>query len=127
MTMVTIKGIQQAQRRLLAASFAISAHGKGLDRAAFDMAAAAHRYMVSITHVDTGALRGSEFIRKVANAHYEVTINEAAKNPTSGKRVVDYASVEHDRGGEHAFAARTVAEAGTRIQEIGTKSLTRLF
>lgn len=119
----TITGIQEAQRALLAA--AANVRGPGLDRAVFDMAAATHRYMVSITHVDTGALRGAEYVRKVSQAHYEVAILSGAKNPVSGVPVVDYAGLEEGRGGDHAFASRTIKEGGDRIQEIGAKSLAR--
>jgi hypothetical protein len=110
---MTIKGIQEAQRWNVRAIAALRTGG-ALGRAIQWGTAAAHRYAVSITHVDTGALRASHRMA-VSGAQGKIYLDASARNPRSGQRTAVYGPAEEARGGEHAFYRRTVAEAGSKI------------
>jgi hypothetical protein len=107
-----IKGLQEAQDANLRLIAAVKPNG-ALGRAVQYATIAAQRYMVSVTHVDTGALRASE--RMSLNGEVgRIYIDANAINP-HGQRPSVYGVFEHGRGGEHAFMARTYYEAGERI------------
>lgn len=112
---MTIKGIQEAQRWNLRAIAALRPSG-ALGQAIRWGTAAAHRYAVSITHVDTGALRASHRMA-VTNAQGKIYLDASAKNPRSGVRTAVYGPAEEARGGDHAFYRRTVNEAGPKIAQ----------
>jgi hypothetical protein len=109
-----IKGLQEVQRANLKLIAAVKPNG-GLGRAVLYAATDIHRYAVSITHVDTGALKASHRIEKIGAASYRIFIDPAAKNPRSGARTSVYGPAEHNRGGEHAFYERTMNERGKTI------------
>ena len=75
------------------------------------VAADLHRYAVSITHVDTGALRASHRMTIYATSA-EIYLDPSARNSRTGQLTAMYGPVEEARGGAHAFYARTVAERG---------------
>lgn len=102
---VTIRGLQEAQRAMLKTIAAVKPAG-GLGRAVQYLAVEAHRYLVGITHVDTGAYRASQFITRLGLERYMIHINPSAKNPY-GARPAIYGVVEEARGGEHAAYQRT--------------------
>lgn len=117
-----IKGLQEAQQANLKIIAAVKPSG-GLGRAVLYAATEAHRYAVSITHVDTGALKASHRIEKIGAASYRIFIDPAGKNPRTGSRTSVYGPAEHNRGGEHAFYERTLAERDKEIAVRAYKSL----
>ncbi len=110
MMRVTIKGLQQAQKAMLKVLTAVKPEG-GLGRAVLYLATEAHRVLVSNTHVDTGAYRASQFIRREAQGRYRIYIDPSATNPRTSAKPVDYGPVEEARGGSHAAYQRTYEQA----------------
>ncbi len=113
MPRLSIRGIQEAQRanvRWVAALRPSGRFGRAIQFATIQ----AHRYAVSITHVQTGSLRASHRMH-VSSLRGEIFIDPAAINPRSRLLTSKYGPVEHGRGGSHAFYARTEIEAGDRI------------
>lgn len=107
MTKLSIKGLQEAQARnnkRIANLKPPGAFGKLIRY----FTALLHRFMVQVTHVDTGALRASERM-DVDGLHGRVYVDPNAVNPRDGKRTSVYGVFENARGGEHAFFDRTVA------------------
>lgn len=102
----SIQGLQQAQYAALKAIRAVKPEG-ALGRAVKFLATGAHMRLVTLTHVDTGALRASEMIRMDDLLHYTVYNNQSARNPRSLAYVTSYASVEEARGGSHAAWQQT--------------------
>ena len=113
--MLTITGLQDAQRANLRHAASVKPSGS-LGAAVQEGTLAAQRYMVSITHVDTGALRASLMVR-VSGLRGEVYIDPGAVNPR-GQAPSEYGPYENARGGEHAFMLRTVTEGVTEIHKI---------
>lgn len=105
----TITGIQQAQRAMLKTLAAVKPSG-GLGRALQYMTAEAHRFLVAVTHVDTGAYRGSQIPRQETPSRYRIYINPSTTNPRTGARPSRYGPVEEARGGSHAAYERTYHE-----------------
>ena len=107
---VTIEGIQRAQQKNLRAINAVSAKGK-LGKAIKAIMLPAWRYLVQITHVDTGALRASqrmEYKKDGAQAEGTLFVDPKSTNPRSGSKPVEYMVYEERRGGSHASYSRTV-------------------
>jgi hypothetical protein len=107
---IKIEGIQEAQKAMLQAA-AAAKPDNGPKAAVQAGTIAAHRYATSITHVDTGALRASHFIR-LRRTEGQVYINPGARR-SDGARPAEYGPYEHARGGSHAFYKRT-AEHGSK-------------
>ena len=95
----------------------------GLGAAVKGATTAAHRYAASITHVDTGALKGAHAMR-IRGRRGEIYINPGASR-SDGRRPAIYGPYEHERGGYHAFYARTVKEAGTQISKVAMAEMRR--
>jgi len=112
---MTITGIQEAQAKNNRVIAALQPSG-ALGRAVQYGVIAAHRGAVGLTHVDTGALRSSHRM-EVAGLRGRVYIDPTARNPRSRQRTELYGSYEHERGGTHAFYARTVTEQGPSIEQ----------
>lgn len=113
---MTIKGIQEAQAANNRALAAVQPRGS-LGRAVQWGIAEAHRYAVAVTHVDSGALRASHrtSFQEGGNwARGRMMIDASSVNP-HGARPSVYGPIEHERGGGHAFYARTEGERGQRI------------
>ena len=111
-----IKGIQKAQAANNRALAAVRPRG-ALGRAVQWGIAEAHRYAVTITHVDSGALRASHRMRYQEGGRWargRMMIDASSVNPRGAKPSV-YGPIEHERGGSHAFYARTESERGRRI------------
>lgn len=103
---MTIQGLQEAQQANIKVIAAVKPSG-GLGRAVQYGTIEAHRIAVSLTHVQTGALRASQRMQ-VISARGIVFIDPSAVNPRHKARPAVYGPVEEARGGEHAFYARTV-------------------
>lgn len=102
---IEIRGLRETQERMERLLEAVSAQGD-LEGIVAKGTLRAHRYAVGITHVISGRLKNSHFprVQVAGNQAYGVV----------GTNVV-YAPIEHNRGGTHAFYARTVAEDGAGI------------
>jgi hypothetical protein len=117
MSRLTIKGLQEAQAanlRLMAAVRPSGALGRAVQRATI----AAHRYAVTLTHVDTGALRAShrmDYGTGSGWAQGRVFIDPTARNPRSRALTSRYGPVEEARGGTHRFYGRVVDEKAHAI------------
>jgi hypothetical protein len=125
---ISIQGIQEAQRdnlRMIRALEPGGALGQAVQATAID----AHRYTVSITHVDTGSLRASHRIDYSSmgsdEARANIYIDPGSVNPRSHAKPSVYGIGEEDRGGTHAFYDRTLEERGERSLEIGALILER--
>jgi hypothetical protein len=111
---LSITGIQEAQarnNRAMAALRTSGAFGAAIQYAT----AAAHRYAVALTHVDTGSLKASHRM-EMSGLRGRVYIDPSATNPRSRQQTAEYGPYEHVRGGSHAFYQRTVDEYGPRIR-----------
>ena len=97
--------LDQVQRAMTEGTRKLS--GPGLEGTVAKATLRAHRYMSRVVHVDTGRLKNSFF----PSVHTRG--NSALGTVGTG---VDYAEKEHGRGGEHAFAQRTIDEEGDNIR-----------
>lgn len=119
---VDIQGIEAARRSMEQAVKAMkpnSAFGKALK------ATTQHAYMYArqITHIDTGALRAShrmQFFGKYAEIYPDPLAVRG-----DGGMPAEYGIYEHNRGGDHAFYARTVAEDGDAAAQSGLRLLVK--
>jgi len=110
--MVTIKGVQEAQQRnqrQIAALRPAGPFGAAVREATVQL----QRYSIGLTHVDTGALKGSHTM-EVKGLWGRVFLSHSAVNPHGG-RPARYGPFEHARGGDHAFYDRAVAEYGQQV------------
>jgi hypothetical protein len=116
---LTLRGLQQAQaanNRSIAALKPNNALGRGIVYAT----TALHRYTVAITHVwryKGGGLRAGhrmQIDQQATSIHGMIYIDPQAVNPRGQKPSI-YGPFEHARGGDHAFYARAVDEAGERV------------
>lgn len=110
----SIEGLQEAQaeaNKLIA----YNNRGGALEKGTRFATARLHRYRVSITHVDTGSLRGATR-QSVRGLQGSVFVDGNARNSKSGVNVRRYAAIEEARGGSHAAAARTRKEAWPATQ-----------
>ena len=108
-----IRGLQQAQaamNRRIAELKPTGALGQAVKRAGLMI----HRYVLGITHVDTGTLRASHRI-EINGTKGKIYIDPAARNPRTGAKPAVYGAIEHARGGQHAFYTRTKAEYGDTV------------
>lgn len=111
-----IRGLEKAQRDL--GHRAEAARGdRGLETATRLALAQLHRYATGIVHVQTGRLKNSLFWQ----------IERTNRSQTTGivATTVDYAAIEHDRGGSHAFFRRTVREEGPHVRSLFAGSAER--
>lgn len=118
---MSIRGLQETQRDNLRRIAALKPGG-AMEEGVRVGTLAAHRYAVSLTHVDTGALRASHRVqvrRTWGNrVEGEVYIDPAASRPgLIAARPAQYGFYEHARGGSHAFYERTVLEHGAHIAQ----------
>jgi len=115
--MLTLKGIQEAQRWNLRAINAMSpsgAFGSGVRT----VMVALHRYAVTITHVwrvKGGGLRASHRMQyDDGRLRGRIYIDDSSVNPRGG-RPAAYGPIEEARGGSHQFYGRTVREEAPRV------------
>ena len=116
---VTIVGLQEAQDANLRAIAALRPGG-AIDEAIREVTLRAHRHLVAVTHVDTGAYRAAHRI-KMTKDRGVIFVDTGARNPRSGRRVVEYAPIEEARGSSHAAYARTEAEMGAAALDAGIR------
>ena len=121
MTGATIRGIQELQDANIKA-IALFEPGDQLQAGIKDALIGLHRYLVAITHVDTGAYRASHRI-ELEFASGRIFVDPSAVNPRSRQLVIDYASEEEARGGSHAAYQRTVSERGNEALQGLTRYL----
>lgn len=117
---LSIEGIQEATARNNRRIAALKPGGAA-EEAARDAIVALHRYAVGITHVGKyeggGALKSSHRM-EVNGLEGMVYIDPSSVSPRRTKRKyrpAEYGVYENERGGEHAFYARTVEEAGPGV------------
>ncbi len=111
----SIRGIQEAQARnaqRMAALKPSGAFGQMIQMTT----ATLHRFMGTVTHVDTGALKSAELM-EVSGTRGKIFINPNAVNPKNGGRPADYGVFENARGGEHAFFDRTLSQADAAVNQ----------
>lgn len=116
---LTIRGLQEAQtknRERIAMLQPADEFGEVIQR----ITAFAHKQAVSVTHVDTGALRASHRM-KISGARGNVFIDPTATNPRTSEKPAEYGVTEHERGGSHAFYSRaakaTDKYAASQVQQ----------
>lgn len=112
----TIQGLQEAQKAMMKLIAATKPNG-GLGDAVKMATIAAIQYAISITHVDTGALRASHRMRLESDSSGPrgvIYIDPSAIRPGGG-RPAQYGVGENERGGSHAFYARVPLERGETI------------
>lgn len=99
-----IQGLKKTQDYFVRLAEGIK--GTSLEKFVAKATLRAHRYTTMIVHVDSGRLKNSLYprIQTRGNEAYGVVGTNVA-----------YAAIEHDRGGSHAFFARTVEEEGPAI------------
>ncbi|MCO5182185.1 MAG: hypothetical protein M9896_19275 [Candidatus Promineofilum sp.] len=119
---VRIEGIREAQQGVLRTAEAATPRG-AMPAAVKEGTLAAHRYAVSRTHVDTGALKASQVVDIRGNRGI-VYLNPSARR-SDGRRPAEYGVYEHQRGGSHAFYARTVQEDGRSILQTAGRAFRR--
>lgn len=119
MTNPSISGLQETQRANLRHVTAMKPHG-AFGRVIQLTTSAAHRYAVTITHVDTGALRASHRMM-ISGLRGEIYLDKSAANPRGGRTSI-YGPIEHARGGAHAFYARTESEYGLKAATSGARA-----
>jgi len=118
---ITIKGLQETQRanqENVAAMRPTGIFGLAIKNATIQ----AQAYEAGVIHVDTGALKSSRLI-KVVGLQGQIYTDPGAYGP-SGRPYI-YGFWEHKRGGSHAFAERTVKEAGPMIGRRAEDTLLR--
>jgi len=113
---VEVKGLGRAMAanlRLIAAAKPKGALGQAIKRGLI----LAHRYVMAITHVDTGTLKKSHRMaieESITETRGMISIDPGARNTRTGAFPSVYGPAEHARGGSHAFYQRAEAEIGGR-------------
>lgn len=122
---LSIAKLQEAQDLNLRIIEAFKARGVAANIVK-QMTIEAHRYLVTVTHVDVGAYRASHRI-ELTELRGEIRPDPKATNPKTGKLVMTYAEVEEGRGGEHAAYQRTKDDVGDKIAEGGVWAILRIL
>lgn len=117
-----IRGIQEAQQANVKMIDAMKPQG-ALGNMIKVLISQAHRYAVTITHRESGALAASERM-EMTELTGRIYIDPDAVNPR-GFRPADYGLIEEQRGGTHAFFRRTVEEHVPRVFEEAKNTLFR--
>lgn len=111
---IGIIGIQQAQHGNAQMMASFKPGGK-FAKAVWRITKSLHRYAVTITHVITGSLRASHRMEmRDGGMTGFIWIDRTSRNPQTRAFPYRYGYYEEKRGGEHAFYARTLREAGDR-------------
>ena len=105
----SIRGLQEAQQANLRMIAAMTPGGR-FGNTIRTITTKLQRYEVSVSHVDTGAMRASERI-EIKGLVGRIFLDESATNPRSGALTSVYGAIENARGGAHAFGARTYETA----------------
>ena len=113
---LSIRGIQEALEENIRMVNELKPSGALGDAIKF-ITVEAHRYLVSITHVDTGALRASQRMKleeKGGDFQGRLYIDPKSVNPRTGEKPSEYGEYEEERGGSHASYQRTRAFISSR-------------
>lgn len=148
MIVATIENLQEFQQRNQERIAMLAPRGE-LGEAVKIAALEIQRYAISITHVGRyiqskggkwryarpneqgrggGALRAShriEYADAGDNATATISLDQQATNPLTGQRTALYGYYEHQRGGQHAFYARSVRERGAEATNRARSYLAR--
>jgi len=111
---VQMQGFDQAQAAMKRAVAAVKPDGE-LGAAVKEALFMAQAYAAQVTHIDTGTLSRSHLIQYTGGADGFVYPSPYNINPKSHKSASYYAIYEENRGGAHAFYARTISEHGQAI------------
>ena len=116
---LTIKGLRELQDLNIKTIHALKPNN-ALGRAVKFVTEMAHHYIVTITHVDSGAYRASHRMEVDLNVgRGRVFVDPSARKPRTRELVRDYAEIEESRGGSHAAYTRTQAEIGQKALDRG--------
>ena len=100
---ISIRGLQEAQANNLRRIQALKP-SDALGRAVRYATVLMHRYVLGVTHVDTGSLRASHRITIMEGGRTgRIDIDPLALNPWTNQIPREYGVYEHNRGGDHAF------------------------
>ena len=120
---MSIQGMQEAQRWNARAIASLRPSGT-LGRQIQLIVSQMHRYEISITHVGrylrNGRISGGGSLRAsirmdIQQLTGKTYIDPSTVNPDTRQKPSVYGVFENARGGQHAFAERTVQEAESRI------------
>lgn len=106
---LSIRGIQEAQQNNIRRIAAVKPSGK-LGKAIHEITITAFRFLVQITHVDTGSYKGSQrmdYKVEGGDAGGKLFVDPSTVNPRSSVKPVEYSVYEERRGGSHASYKRT--------------------
>lgn len=118
---LSIRGIQEIQQDNIQRIAALKPGGK-ISKEIKNIVIWAHRYLVSVTHVDTGAYRASQRM-DVKELTGKLYVDPLSINPVSRERPADYGVFEEARGGEHAAYARTLRYVETNLLRNGITAM----
>lgn len=123
---VSIHGLQEAQRGLLNTIATMKPGGAFEDAIRF-ATIEAQRYAVTITHVDTGALRASHRIKleSPSQGPRGVVFIQPGTLRSGRAEPAVYGFFENARGGQHAFYGRVPSERGGQIARQATNAMLR--
>jgi hypothetical protein len=111
-----IRGLQEAQARNVRRIAKLKPGGE-FGQLLQRVTAYTHSQAVRVTHIDTGALRASHRM-EITDVRGRVFIDPSAHNPRSKERVEDYAEIEENRGGGHAFYKRATEASAVYFRAI---------
>lgn len=106
---LSISGIQELQRKNNKRIQALKPSG-AFGQAIKHITITAHRYLLSVTHVETGSYKGSQrmdLTLKPGNIQGKLFVDPRTVNPRTGQKPLIYSKFEEARGGEHASYQRT--------------------
>lgn len=111
---LSIRDIQEAQKDNLQRIAFMQPQGP-LGQVVKKALAQAHRYIVSITHVITGAYRAAQRMEWDGGLEGRINVDPGARNPRSQTPPVEYSIYEEARGDGHDAYHRTVLEEGPNL------------
>lgn len=111
---VKLEGFDKLQEAMLKAIEAVKPSGE-LGDSVKQALVMAQAYAAQITDQDTGTLARSHLIQYAGGSSGFVYPSPYNINPKSRKPAAYYAIYEENRGGGHAFYARTIDERGQAI------------
>lgn len=122
---VQLEGFDRAQAAMLRGIEAMKSSG-AMGDAVKRALLMAQEYAAQITDQDTGTLSRSHVIQ-YAGTNGFVYPSPSNINPRSHKPASYYAIFEENRGGQHAFYGRTVADKGQQILEQAGLQIIKAF
>lgn len=123
---VKLEGFDKAQEAMLKAIEAVKPRG-AMGEAVKESLLSVQAYAAQITDQDTGTLARSHLIQYAGGASGFVYPSPYNINPRSRKPAAYYAIYEENRGGGHAFYARTINERGQAILSKASQHIIQAF